>query len=349
MRLLKINLLLLLIVITISSCCCFRRSSKMEYMHQPFEQVEAPTPPDYSLAKSWAALPNQNSICNQSPNGKTDTTLWSQADVFWIHPTSYTQQPKGKFCWNASVDDAFINSKTDNGTMKFQASAFNEAGRIYAPRYRQAHLYAFFTPDKSLKRKALKLAYSDVKTAFEYYLKNYNHGRPIIIAAHSQGGIHAYGLLRDYFASKPLMKQLVCAYIVGMPIPKDSLNFLLPCTDSTQTGCYVSWYTFKEGFFPKNYYEYEVAYCVNPLTWTPDEKEVGKEVNRGAVLRDYNKITPHFIGAKVHKSLLWVKSPFSRLSPLSRINNYHIGDINLFYVNVKENAKLRVQQFLQKH
>ena len=313
-------------------------------MTQPFEAVASPTAPDYSDEKNWAALPNKLDNCDKTPEGKIVDNVDNAVDVFWIHPTSYTKTPKGEFCWNADVSNASINKSTDDGTMLYQASAFNFAGKIYAPRYRQAHLLSFFTPNKLTKKKALAVAYSDVSKAFEYYLTHYNNGRPIIIASHSQGGLHAYYLLRDYFAHKPLMKQLVAAYIIGMPIPKDSLNFILPCADSSQTNCYMSWYTFKEGFYPKNYWEYKVATCVNPLTWSLAETNAGKELNQGAVLRKFNKIMPHLIGATNHESLLWIHPPFL----FRRIKNFHIGDINLFYKNVRANAKHRVDMYLQK-
>ena len=70
----------------------------------------------------------------------------------------------------------------------------------------------------------------DVKNAFEYYLKNENKGRPIIIASHSQGTTHAIRLLKEFFDGKDLSKQLVCAYLVGMGVKKDSyekLSFIL--------------------------------------------------------------------------------------------------------------------------
>lgn len=34
----------------------------------------------------------------------------------------------------------------------------------------------------------LELAYEDIKCAFEYYMENYNDGRPIVVAGFSQGG-----------------------------------------------------------------------------------------------------------------------------------------------------------------
>ena len=81
--------------------------------------------------------------------------------------------------WNASIEDRKLNDKTDGSTILYQASIFNGAGKVYAPRYRQAHLHAYFTNKrKGEAQKAFELAYADVKAAFEYYLQHYNQGRP---------------------------------------------------------------------------------------------------------------------------------------------------------------------------
>lgn len=117
----------------------------------------------------------------------------SLADVFFIHPTTLTDYNHAR--WNAEIDDAIINSKTDYSSILYQASVFNEKCRVFAPRYRQAHIRCFFmnTPDTD---SAFEIAYADVKAAFEFYLKIYNNYRPIIIASHSQGTKHAGRLLK---------------------------------------------------------------------------------------------------------------------------------------------------------
>ena len=111
--------------------------------------------------------------------------------------------------WNADIDDVALNKKTDNTTILYQASVFNEDCRVFAPRYRQANFNAFFTNNKVVTDKAFELAYEDIKTAFEYYLEHYNQGRPIIIASHSQGTLHAGRLLKEYFEGKPLQKKFI--------------------------------------------------------------------------------------------------------------------------------------------
>ena len=116
------------------------------------------------------------------------------ADVFFVHPTTYTGKPINDY-WNAPVEDLKLNNQTDKSTIQYQASIFNEAGRIYAPRYRQAHLNVFYTDNKQLSKKVLDQAYSDVKNAFLHYLKFHNEGRPFIIASHSQGTVHCTRLI----------------------------------------------------------------------------------------------------------------------------------------------------------
>ena len=130
----------------------------------------------------------------------------------------------------------------------YQASVFNKYCRVFAPRYRQANLQAFYTADKEREEAAFDTAYEDVKAAFIFYLKNYNNGRPIIIASHSQGTLHAGRLLKEFFEGKPLQKQLVCAYIIGLPVFSNYFTLLKSCEDSTATGCFISWRTFEEGY-----------------------------------------------------------------------------------------------------
>ena len=70
--------------------------------------------------------------------------------------------------WNAAIDDSALSEKTDYSTILYQASVFNQNCRVFAPRYRQAHLRAFFSDKKLNAMAAFDIAYSDVKTAFEY-------------------------------------------------------------------------------------------------------------------------------------------------------------------------------------
>jgi hypothetical protein len=320
-------------------------------VHQPkvinsrFINVKTPPKPDYSKLENWAALPQlhdpSDSISKQMATG----TVLKKADVFWIHPTTYTGKPDSIYMWNAAVENNLLNHKTDYSTILYQASIFNEIGNIYAPRYRQAHYYSFTTPNKQDKWLALQLAYSDVKSAFDYFLKNYYSGGSIIIAAHSQGSIHAYWLLRDYFKNKPMMNKLVAAYLVGMPILSDSLAFILPCTTPQQTNCYLAWNTFQYGHLPNDSNLYNATFVINPLTWNVLNISAKRKANMGSILFNYNKIKKRRVDAQTHKGVLWIHKPLLLMSLFYRDKNYHIGDYNLFYSNIRQNVKYRLEKY----
>lgn len=301
-----------------------------------------PLAPDYSQDKYWAALPWRADEADLTPDGLTDRQAEAQADVFFLHLTTYTGK-KGDTNWNGPVSDPEVNSRTLDKPIKFQASIFNGSGRIYAPFYRQAHLKAYFTRDTSSARKAFELAYSDVRAAFQYYLEHHNQGRPIIIAAHSQGTTHGKRLLKEFFDGKPLQEQLVAAYLIGIPVEKDAFQNIPPCRDSLDTGCFMAWRTFKRGYEPKKTYPGEIA--INPLLWTAEDTYAPKSLNQGTVLVPFEKVRPGNTDAQVHGSILWASKPKFPGSFLLTRKNYHAGDLNLFYVNVRKNAQARTQAF----
>jgi hypothetical protein len=248
------------------------------------------------------------------------------------------------------LNDLLLNRFTDNSTIRKQASAFNAAGRIYAPRYRQATLFSFFDTQDTNGEQALNLAYTDVKAAFQYYLAHYNQGRPIIIASHSQGTFHATRLLHEFFDNNPqLRKQLVAAYLVGYKVKQDEYQILKPCADSTQTGCYISWNTVEWGY---DYEPFKGATAINPLTWTLDTLTAPATLNKGGVRFDFDKTDPQVVDAKVHDGIVWVHTPKPAGYPRFLLpgrpelrHSFHIADYSLFYLNLRQNAAARVRAY----
>lgn len=302
--------------------------------------------PDYSQLDDWAASPFKFDPSDKVPKelqGQTKDTL---ADAFFIYPTTYTESEM-RDGWNAAIDDEAINQKTDNSTILYQASVFNKYCRVFSPRYRQANIEAFYSDDKQQASIAFDTAYEDVKSAFEYYLNHYNHGRPIIIASHSQGTLHAARLLKEFFENRPLQKQLVCAYIIGLPVFTNYFTGLKPCGDSSATGCFISWRTFEEGYeAPRIQKETLKAYVINPLTWTMDTTLAPASLNKGGVLRNFNKVIPGLVHAQIHGNVLWVNKPKFFGNIFLKTKNYHIADYNLFYENIRENTGTRIRHFL---
>lgn len=301
--------------------------------------------PDYSDLNYWAAHP-----CKWDPSDSIPTSLFNQerdtlADVFFLHPTTYTTGTMSNR-QNASIDDKILNAKTDYTTILYQASVFNQHCRVFAPRYRQAHISSFFMKDTNLANESFDIAYNDLKTAFEYYLQHWNQGRPIIIAAHSQGSKHAERLLKEFFDSKNLKEKLIVAYIIGWPVPNNYFSKLNMCNDSLETGCLCSWRTFKKGFTP--YYiksEKGAVLVTNPLTWKTTKEYASEKLHTGSILRDFNKIYVHSTDAQISNGMLWVSRPDFPGSVFYLSRNYHIGDINLFYINLRQNIEQRIRSY----
>lgn len=311
--------------------------------------TEVPKVPNYGELAYWAAHPDKKDLADSLPVLQLqDVQETSTADVFFIHPTSYTSSPK-TFGWNAPVDDPDLNKATDQSSILYQASIFNGVGRVFAPRYRQANLQAYFTSDKKSAIQAFQLAYEDVKNAFLHYLEHENNGRPFIIASHSQGTTHAKKLLREFIDGKELHRQLIASYLVGIPVEKNYFINIPICESPNEIGCYCSWRTFKEGAYPKSPEKSERIAVTNPLTWTTDENHAPNELNSGAILRDFSRVFPALTDARISRGVLWVKKPKFPWSFLITRKDYHIADYNFFYLNVRENAQLRMQTFERNH
>jgi Protein of unknown function (DUF3089) len=302
--------------------------------------------PDYADLNYWAAHPWKWDPSDSIPSSlkkflKKDTST----DAFFIYPTSLIDNKDER--WNAPIDDSVVNMRTDYSSILYQASVLNEKCRVFSPRYRQAHLRTFYTTDSVKKRSVFDTAYSDIKQAFEYYLKNWNKGRPIIILSHSQGTVHAARLLKEFFEGKDLQNLLVCAYIIGMPVADNYFTKLQPCKDSLSTGCLVSWRTFKKGFTDSFYINKEKFKTIvtNPLTWRTDTVYAPVTLNTGGILRNFNKVKQKIVDAQVHQNILWASKPKFFGNIFLTQNNYHIGDINLFYTNIRENIRTRIYMY----
>ena len=302
----------------------------------------------YDLLSNWAAHPWKKDNADSIPQDLINKEIIdSVADVFFIHPTTYTQ--KDFIGWNADINDEKINLNTDNSTILYQASVFNKRCRIFAPRYRQAHINAFYTNQDSAKI-YFDLAYNDIKSAFEYYLEHYNNGRPIIVASHSQGTKHAGRLMKEFFENKPLHKKLICAYIIGMPIPEKYFSAIPVCKDSSETGCFVGWRTYKSGYTPEFVKKEKFkSVVVNPLNWQLTEEEVSIINNKGGVLKNFNKIVPKVVDAKISGNILWSCKPDVFGKMFFTAKNFHIGDINLFYMNIRENIDVRIKSYMENY
>jgi len=313
---------------------------KSTYKTQEFRLADTPQEPNYHLLSSWAVLPSKYTDEFKAFASQEVDTL--QADVFYVYPT--LNSDKKDIRWNVPINDEEQNDKVLDKAVLMQASAFSTSGKVYVPYYRQAHLRSYSMMNAGGKE-AQELAYSDVKNAFEVYLKKYNKGRPIVMVGHSQGTTHTLRLLAEFFDDKPLQKQLIAAYIPGIRVKPNQFKTIKPMTQPDEVGGFVSWNTFKKGHYPKkDKHWYDGSVTTNPITWD-DTKTTRLEQHKGFLYTN-NKIYDKALRIEVADGLIWSSNPkFPLRFFMSFLKNYHAGDINLFWQDVRENAVLRVRRY----
>jgi pimeloyl-ACP methyl ester carboxylesterase len=312
------------------------------------------------------------------PNGAgDDRQAQAAADVFFVHGTGYTNARE----WNSAFAPDDGAPEHAHAMIAWQASAFNQCCRIFAPHYREANLAAFIDHGPN-GAQAIDVAYQDVERAFDDYIARDNKGRPFILAGHSQGAVHALQLLERKIDGTPLVQRMVAAYLPGVPIPLKKLaqfRSIKICQNSTDTRCLVSWNTYREGGRPDASLEvlwtwYHSAWvsslgqpvlCTNPLSWTVDETPVSAEKNLASIHPHspgalWRLLTGRPAGTRYDQPLPWrehqtgavCRDGFLRVpnqghdyvAPFE--GSYHTHDIALFYGNLRQNAIDRVHAFV---
>jgi len=336
-------IIMTLLMLMVSGCKRFESVVETELHVERYAESLEPLPaePDYSKGEAWAALPWRADPADLLPRGRRVSEGPGTADVFYLHPTIYE---KGE-AWNAPLDSATLNEAVDQWPLRHQASIFNGAGRVFAPRYRQAHIRVFAVKD-SLSLAALQLAYSDIRAAFQHYLDHHDNGRPLIIAAHSQGSWHARWLLQEFFDGQPLQERLVAAYIPGMDIYPSDFKAIKPCESATDQHCYCTWMSYGAGFVPSWLgYKEEPPSAIHPISWTTALDHTNeRDMHRGAVRESFKNKNPGSITARLRpEGVLWVDQPHMFLVGrwLHR-DNWHVGDFNLFWDNIRTNVHDRL-------
>lgn len=297
---------------------------------------------DYSKTENWAVHPNlKNEIIKEYIK---DSSLISKVDVFFVYPTVFMD--KNDPHWNLSVSDEVYRKKIVDNSIRFQASAWGEAGRMFAPFYQQAHIRAYRNLDNGGKE-ALLLAYNDIRAAFQYYLDNYNQGRPIILAGHSQGTTHLMLLIKEFFDEKPLQNQLIAAYIPGIGIDSTDFCTVPLMTKPDQVGGYLSWNTFKKVPSKKYHDWYKGKPVINPVTWDLSSKADRKK-HKGFLFSN-NKMYRRSFNTYLMDGGIWISTPhFPYRSLAFAMDDYHIGDVNLFWEDIRLNVKTRISVFFSK-
>ena len=323
----------------------------------PYQIYTPPPPPAYGARGAWIVWP--------------DDKAWGDADVFYVHSTTYASRRQ----WNGPITAEAADRELRLIAAPNEAGPFMAIGAVYGPRYRQATLFANFT-HKYDGLAAHGLAYRDVEEAFNAFLNERSTDRPIILAGYGQGGLHVLGLLQTHFAKNvELRAQLAVAYIIHEPTPMtlfdDALGDIPPCTSPEDIRCVVSYIDLEDSFEDerRRYRSRSLMWnedktlmslsttpllCVNPLSWSTHEALISAENHIGAAsatglrLGETPPTIASVVSARCDDGILTVDSP--QQSFLRRKHwfgeQWKPQNFNLFYHDLTVDAQRRVQNLL---
>jgi len=342
-----LNLVVSLVVVAMMfSSCSSNKVVSNDVAQQSQEQAYqitnlVGTPFDYSDKTNWMAQ-------EQNPT--------HEADLIFIYPTVAHKSPDGS---GISICDENYKKAAQSALQLF-GSAFAPYTNVYAPYYRQ------ITLDKALLSKSqedyIQLATNtvvrtDVYAALDYYFKNLNNGRPFIFAGHSQGSAILRMILADYMKAHPeYLKQMVAAYVIGFSITKDYLKAnpqLKFAQGETDTNVIISYNTEGPKATLPSMLLGEGAVSINPLNWKLDETPATVDQNKGSFDRKTLKIVKGYGDATLDTKRgvvvcttekNYVSQSFAGL--VFGDKSLHVYDYLLYYQNLRENGKKRIDAFL---
>jgi hypothetical protein len=317
------------------------------------ETTSAPAPaPDYAQASNWLSQPSSSDASKS-------------VDVFFLYPTTYQQ---------SSPSDPIVCS-ADNAQMRAGAQAafyrtattFSPLANVYAPYYRQAAIQVLKLPSEQQNAIVGGEPTQDALSAFDYYIKHLNNGRPFILAGHSQGSNIMINLMADYMKKNPeVYKRMIAAYVPGYSITPQYLqqnSELKFAENADDTQVIVSYNTVAPTTAMPDPVVLPGAMVINPITWTRNQATAPASQNLGSISLDKNgyavldaKGQPQKVlgvaDARIDTAkgeLICSTVDTATLEPgnsLVAAGIFHNYDYPFYYFDIRANAANRIKRFL---
>ncbi|MBQ4418059.1 MAG: DUF3089 domain-containing protein, partial [Synergistaceae bacterium] len=307
--------------------------------------------PDYSNKACWYKIPE----------------ITKDVDTFFIYPTEYIGLNEGDPDY-APLD----NEEMVQGVAVIymtQANIFAESTNLFMPYYRQAglrHAKEVFDKTGNVDAAVSGIPYEDVTAALDYYFKNYNNGRPFIIASHSQGSAIAKLILKKYFKEHPdYYKRMIAAYVIGYAVTRDDLEanpHLKFATGESDTGVIISWNTEGRKNVEENVKTAVLqpnSISINPLNWKLDNTYAPASMNLGSLVPNVKagRFEIADVGADAQvipeRGVVMTKAEMEPLPEgLEELftaafgpDGRHETDYALYYNNIKANVAKRIAAY----
>lgn len=288
---------------------------------------------DYSKPATWLCWPGKaGDACSVDmtatvvkADGSTSVEAFkadpkAPIDCFYVYPT-VSNDP-------GAVSDMTANAEELN-VVRAQLARLGSKCRIYAPLYRQFTLTALRgmiagKPVAGSTDPATRaVGYADVVDAWNYYLKNENKGRGVVLVGHSQGSGVLTRLISNEIDGKPVQKQLVSAILMGTTLGvdkgKDTGTFksIPTCKSANQTGCVIAYATFRDTIpppsnsrFGKTQNAAMEAVCTNPAALGGGKGDFKPYLsNTAAEIANSAQATPTWVKGKPNPKTPFVTTP----------------------------------------
>ena len=289
-------------------------------------------------------------------------------DLIYLYPSSCNDPKSDVIC---AIDD---QSMVEGAKRNFaqQATAFEPVANLFAPYWRQVNgmklpMMSFEEVDAAEWAEPR----TDVYAALDYYFEHLNQGRPFFLAGHSQGSRLSYIVLSEYMKAHPeRYAKMIAAYSIGDSLTRQYLEanpHVKAAEAADDLGVVVSWNT--EGPANRGRRSLVVApdaVGINPLNWRTDDTPAGAELNLGSFM-------PHLLDSgmdelpvradavlDLERGSVMVTNPalagcaitalpgFEAFEPVFGPASYHGCDYSFFYLNIRENARLRAKAWFDR-
>lgn len=279
-----------------------------------------PDAPDYDKDSSWYVVDRGSDV-----------------DLFYICSTSTFDYTKGKavvhYAWAADSTACHSMREEMEGVDRILSGELN----YYSPYYRQITMETYL--DTALISSRFPLTMEDVNAAFNYYIENFNEGRPFVLAGFSQGGQALVELLKRL--PEELHKRMVAAYVLGWKITEEEVEeygSIVPATGADDTGVTICYNSVEDPEDATPLISEGNAVAINPVNWVTDSTP--------AVLFDTLTVTLD------QQSKLLLVDGFEGTGyawkPYFKDGCYHTFEIRWYGASLRQNIADRCRNYLSK-
>lgn len=298
-------------------------------MGAPPALAQQPPSANYDAPDTWLCRPGRADLCSadqavttvSADGSRTVQVIKPDAnapiDCFYVYPT-ISQDPNPHSTLQAGPGERRAVAQ--------QFAPFASVCRPFAPMYRQitlAGLRAAVAGNPAGVNP--EMAIDDVRAAFRHYLAHDNQGRGVVLVGHSQGSRMLLELLKRDVDGQPVQQRLVSALLIGtnlmVPVGADTGGALptLPlCRTGTQTGCVVTYASFRDASPPPGNARFGRSNLPGSEVACTDPVQLSGQPLRSLLVRDANLLGQPVLRGEWEKSLEGVTTPFVDLPGLLR-------------------------------